>query len=146
MDRKILGAFTVLGVIHGVSRNLAQLFPSVLANSPTFPQSPDITSMVLGLGLGLGLYTFWPLIIAGVGYWAGGRVSVEAQPLRFAVVIGIAGGVGFLLTTLVLLQLNIGLTADSILARAVSVITNSIRVVISIGLLELAGAAIARFR
>lgn len=145
MERKILAAFSVLGVIRGFSSNLAQLFPSLLANPPTFPQTADIASIVLGLGLGLGLYTFWPLIIAGVGYWAGSRFPVETQPVRFSVIVGAFGGLAFLLTTLVLIQLDIALTADSLIVEASRTIVDSIRVTISIGLLGLAGATIARF-
>ena len=141
MDRAIPLAFGLLGLLVGVVGRLQSMLPSLVPN-------PSPRSLLVPLFLlSAVVFAVSTLAVVALGYWANRRVSLPDDYARFGLLAGVAGGSGFLFGTVAVLVAVLSVSiADTPLFAVIRMGYNAVTKSISIGLLAIAGAAIAHFR
>ena len=146
MDRAVPLAFALLGVLVGVISQVRGILPSLLSD-------PSIRSLQAAfLVFGTVFFGVSTLGAVALGYWTNRWVHLSDDYVRFGLVAGVASCLGFLLgTSAVLVTSSLAPVPDmpildAPLYAAVNVGYNALTKSVSIGLLGLAGAAIAHFR
>ncbi|PSQ44921.1 hypothetical protein BRD15_12855 [Halobacteriales archaeon SW_6_65_15] len=139
MDRTVLVSFALLGGLLGAVGQLNNVAPALLRDS---------TPRSLGFGvfaLGGVLFLLSTVVVALVGYRTGRRVDLADEFARFAATAGIAGGLGVLVGSAVVLAAAPVSMGYGVPGVVVGVSYNAVTKAVSIGLYALAGAAVAHF-
>ncbi|UPW00177.1 hypothetical protein M0R88_16890 [Halorussus gelatinilyticus] len=140
MNRAVPAAFAVLGVLLGAVTRLASVAPALVPDP-----APGPPSAVVFL-FGTVTFLLSTVAVAGLGYWANRHVAMPEQFARFAVTVGVAGGVGFVVGGMAVLA-TVPISMDGIWATVVFGLGyNAVTKSVSVGLYALAGAAVAHFR
>jgi hypothetical protein len=140
VNRNVLAAFALLGLVLGSVGQLTNIAPALLHDST--PRSPNAAMFLLG-GV---LFLLSTVVVAAVGYRAEREVVLADEFVAFAVTAGVGGGAGYLLGNAATLALAPVPTDGFLLTIVFGSVYGALTKGVSMGLYGLAGAAVAHFR
>ena len=128
----------LLGLLTGALTGAGQLLPILVERTAS-------STGALAMGLSVVSFAVNPVVLLGVGYWAGTRVDVAAEYGGLLLVLGAVGGVATAVGYLAVVSLAVsGVGAAGSLLFGVGY--NAVVQAVNFAVTGFAGAALAQFR